>query len=106
MFHFAGFPAYVELAANELGLGDRRSLDEARRQAALTRLSNLIAGAMSCPKGAEAEVLREAGRSRDALAIALRAAELALADARRGLGVDPQKPAAATTIKPTKRSKG
>ena len=91
-FSFAGYPEYLERSALALSIPDRRSLDEARRQHSLTRLSNLIAGTMSCPKGAELGVLEEARRSRDALAIAFHASEKILEAAHRAFQLPPLVP--------------
>jgi hypothetical protein len=105
-FAFAGYPPYLERAAQELQIADRGALDEARRQVALTRLSNLIAGAISGPPGAEASILREARRSRDALALALWAADHALADAASAFGLALPEASATPAAKPAKRPKG
>ncbi|MEO6810623.1 MAG: hypothetical protein ABI353_16020 [Isosphaeraceae bacterium] len=89
-YQFPGHPAYLARAAKTLGLPVSAS-DEARRQPALTRLANLIAQASDADVAHAPGVLAEALKSRDALAVALDASELALIDAHAGLGLTPPK---------------
>lgn len=84
-YAFAGHPAFLDAARSALGLPVAAS-DEARRQPALTRLANLVAQAGDAHGAPRTGVLSEARKSRDALAVALRAAELILIDAHAGLG--------------------
>jgi hypothetical protein len=86
---FRGYPEYLTAAAKSLGLCDPRSREEATRSSSLPRLSDLVAELKSAPHTGRPEILRDATRSRDALAIAYEAAEELLADAHRAYGFNP-----------------
>jgi len=79
---FPGYPVFLEAAANEIGRPESAAL--ARRIAPLAALANLCAqAALGDPAHAEG-ILAKAAEFRDQLAIALRAAELMLADVEAG----------------------
>jgi hypothetical protein len=75
---FPGYPAYLELAATELGHPE--SASAAGRIVPLTALSNLCAQATQGNPAHVRGILAKAVEFRDHLAVALRAAELMLAD--------------------------
>ncbi len=77
-FIFPGYPAYLELAAAELGLPGLAS--PAGRIVPLTALSNLCAQASLVSEPEASVILDKAAEFRDQLAVALRAAELMLVD--------------------------
>jgi hypothetical protein len=79
---FPGYPSFLEAAAIELGLP--RSSGPARRIRALTDLANLCAQASSGDLAHVDGILAKATEFRDHLAIALRAADLMLADVEAG----------------------
>jgi hypothetical protein len=82
---FPGFPTFLESAANELNLS--RSVGPARRIVALTDLANLCSQASLADRSHVEGILAKAVDFRDQLAIALRAAELMLAEVEAGLRV-------------------
>jgi hypothetical protein len=88
-FQFPGYPAYLAAAARALGLNDPRASDEARCSRSLPRLSDLVAQLGTAPHAGRPDILREATRSRDALALGYQAAEEILAEAHRAFGFDP-----------------
>ncbi len=79
---FPGFPRFVESAAAELGL--LNSARPVRRLTALTDLANLCAQAAHGDPSRVDAILAKAAEFRDQLAIALRAADLMLADVEMG----------------------
>ena len=79
---FPGFPPFLATAALELGLPD--SADSARRISSLTGLANLCAQASRADLEHVEGILAKAAEFRDEIAIALRAAELMLADVEAG----------------------
>jgi hypothetical protein len=75
----------LERAYDELGLSDRRVMAEAHKTVQLSRIATLVAGATNAPRGAAGEILRNAAHSRDALEIALMAADMILIEAQKEL---------------------
>ena len=81
---YRGFPIFLESAAAELGLSG--SAGAAGRILPLTALSNLCAQAAHGEPAHARDILARAAEFRDHLAVALRAAELMLADVEGALG--------------------
>jgi hypothetical protein len=79
---FPGYPNFLESAAAELGRPESSSL--ASRIAPLTALANLCAQAAQSDRAHVEGILAKATEFRDQLAVALRAAELMLADVQEG----------------------
>jgi hypothetical protein len=81
---YPGFPAFLESAASELELPG--SAGAAGRIVPLTALSNLCAQAAHGEPAHARDILAKAAEFRDHLAVALRAAELMLADVEGAIG--------------------
>ena len=102
-FIFSGHPAYLELAA--AGLGHPGSAAAAGRIVPLTALANLCAQASLVADPDASIILAKAAEFRDQLAVALRAAELMLADVEANRG-RPAVDAAGPSADPRKARKG
>ena len=81
---FPGYPAFLESAAAELGHPE--SSGAAGRIVPLTALSNLCAQAAHADPAHVRGILAKAAEFRDRLAVALRAAELMLAEVEAARG--------------------
>ena len=81
---FPGYPSFLRSAAEELGLPEAAS--HASRIVPLTALANLCAQASQCDPSHVGGIVMKAAEFRDQLAVALRAAELMLADVEDGRG--------------------
>ncbi len=78
---FAGFPAFLERAAGELGLGTSHA--RATPPAELAEMANLCAQASTAKPEHVSAILKEAAKFRDRLLVAARAAELILEEVAR-----------------------
>ncbi len=81
---FRGFPAFLEVAAEELGRP--KVAGAVRRNEALSALANLCAQAAEADEVHVGGILAKAAEFRDQLQVASRAAELMLAEVRVGRG--------------------
>lgn len=81
-YRFPGFPAFLEVAAEELDRPD--AIGPARRIAPLAALASLCAQAAEADPAHVPAILAEAATFRDQLRVAARAAELILDDLHAG----------------------
>lgn len=91
-YSFPGFPKFLEAAAVELGRPE--ALAAARRINALAAVANLCAQAANAEDAHVVEILVNAAEYAEPLRVALRAADLMLAEvaAERGLGPSAPEP--------------
>ncbi len=87
---FPGFPAFLEMAAVEIGRPEAAA--PARRITTLAALANLCGQASQSDDAHVPSILAKAAEFRDQLHAAYRAAELMLADLRDRRGVSPVEP--------------
>ena len=80
-YTFPGYPAFLERAAEELGLAPATLGRSA--PGPLSAMANLCAQASTAEQAHVAEILAAAGAFRDRLRVAARAAELMLAEVER-----------------------
>ncbi|HEY2154502.1 MAG TPA: hypothetical protein VGH33_02660 [Isosphaeraceae bacterium] len=78
---FSGFPAFLERAAKELGLGTSHA--RTTPPTALAAMANLCAQASTAGPARAPAILKEAATFRDRLLVAARAAELMLDEMER-----------------------
>jgi hypothetical protein len=93
-YTFPGYPAFLERAAEELGLAPM--LLGRSSPGPLASMANLCAQASTAEPAHVAAILAEAGAFRDRLRVAARAAELMLAEveqARTAVAAEPPPPA-------------
>ncbi|WP_422932051.1 hypothetical protein [Singulisphaera sp. PoT] len=88
-YSFPGYPPFVTRAAADLGYeATADAVNRASRNPSLHSLASQVGQASNYGGEQRRDIFKAACVHRDALAIAFRAAELAIEAARQGLGID------------------